>query len=371
MPRKQVYGKRSAHVYSNFAGFTSPVKPRKQPEAIEVVEVAEELERLKIHDAQSQESGQNLLPVRNPLAVRNANAVCSHGKSSVLQTKTESAKEHVKKSQSANSALKTPDNSKRAQLQLRSPLPLQHEQHQVIPDANSSAEVESHPQTADRDGDRTLAQQQLPDAPSTSRNVLSCKENPLPDLSTLRITNTFTSHVSSLLSLSSSPLSSFASWSDQLSSHFSVTKIAEASFGEVYRLSLLKPHPTLGRADESVLKIIALKPPKATMRKLGKAARKRIEMMSNPKDVASEVGLMQRMTTIPGYTMFRDCCVLQGRPGDSFVAAWRDWNDTQKNKGKEPSVFPDPGKKASYSNDGLSLRCKVSTLYTGDFPLHI
>ena len=33
MARKNVYGKRTANVYSSFAGFTSPVKPRKAPEA--------------------------------------------------------------------------------------------------------------------------------------------------------------------------------------------------------------------------------------------------------------------------------------------------------------------------------------------------
>lgn len=173
------------------------------------------------------------------------------------------------------------------------------------------------------------------------------------DITKPRISNVFTKHAASLLSLSSQDLTSFSTWSDQLSSHFAVTKIAEASFGEVYRLSLLKAHSALGKTDESVLKIIALKPPTSTKRKMSKAAKKRTEMMSDPEDVAAEVRLMQRMTCTPGFTNFREICVLQGRPGDAFAAAWSSWNDFQETKGKEVSVFSDPSKKASYSEDQL------------------
>jgi len=53
---------------------------------------------------------------------------------------------------------------------------------------------------------------------------------------------------------------SFSSWSQTLEPYFSISKIAEASYGEVYRLSLSTPHATFTSTDESVLKILALKP---------------------------------------------------------------------------------------------------------------
>jgi len=138
--------------------------------------------------------------------------------------------------------------------------------------------------------------------------------------------------------------------------HFTVAKIAEASFGEVYRLSLIDPIDNFSRSDESVLKIIALKAPACTIpndKKKRAAALKKAEAMSNPDDVANEVKLLQRMSSIPGFTNFRDVRVLQGRPAPAFAQAFKEYNAGQKAKKKDLSHFPDPAKKASYSDDQL------------------
>src|SRR5690606_4863134 len=109
---------------------------------------------------------------------------------------------------------------------------------------------------------------------------------------------------------------------------------AEASYGEVYRLSLKSSLPGFSASDESVLKILPLKPPP---HELGVS---NIDMMSEVENVASEVRLLQRMTDIPGFTNFRDVRVLQGRPPAAIAKAWKSFNKSQPKDKK--SFFPDP-----------------------------
>ncbi|PPJ50374.1 hypothetical protein CBER1_05897 [Cercospora berteroae] len=163
-------------------------------------------------------------------------------------------------------------------------------------------------------------------------------------------------HCSELLDLSTHPLTDFSTWSEDISEHFSVTKIAEASFGEVYRLSLLEDISDFCSTDESVFKVIPLTPALDALpldKRKRNAALKRAEGMTSPHDVATEVKLLQRMSSIPGFTNFRDVRILQGRPPSAFVSAFKSWNATQISRKKELSHFPDPAKKTSYNADQL------------------
>ena len=341
MPRKAVYGKPS-HLYSSFSSFQSPVKQRKQETtSFEVIEVAEELSRLSVQTKFANNDVETS-PAREALCERIANTERpvklarqrTTSSESVTSTGSVSPRERETKH----------GKPKKTQSDKRPKRPVSQEPQPAALEMSTES-VTEEPQVAE------IASP----SPVTEPKPIESLELDLAalEITKPRISNVFTKHAASLLSLSSQDLTSFSAWSDQLSSHFAVTKIAEASFGEVYRLSLLKAHSALGKTDESVLKIIALKPPTSTKRKMSKAAKKRTEMMSDPEDVAAEVRLMQRMTCTPGFTNFREICVLQGRPGDAFAAAWSSWNDSQETKGKEVSVFPDPSKKASYSEDQL------------------
>ena len=163
-------------------------------------------------------------------------------------------------------------------------------------------------------------------------------------------------HCAEILQLSTHPLTDFATWSAEISEHFTVTKIAEASFGEVYRLSLLEDISDFCSTDESVFKVIPLTPALDALpldKRKRTAALKKGEGMTSPHDVATEVKLLQRMSTIPGFTNFRDIRILQGRPPIAFIEAFRTWNSSQKARKKELSHFPDPAKKSSYNDDQL------------------
>ncbi|KAI9800032.1 MAG: hypothetical protein M1833_003561 [Piccolia ochrophora] len=138
----------------------------------------------------------------------------------------------------------------------------------------------------------------------------------------------------------------FQAWANDFERDFKVEKIAEASFGEVYRLSL-KDHSSGAYSSglsESVLKLIPMKPPKGvTYNKL------RSGQMTPIEDVVTEVQTLMRMTEIPGFINFREVRVLYGRVPTQFVSAWKRYAQRQI----ERSYFPNPGRKTSYPDDQL------------------
>ncbi|KAL1585157.1 hypothetical protein WHR41_06501 [Cladosporium halotolerans] len=224
---------------------------------------------------------------------------------------------------------------------------------------NDSAKSTSHSEEAERY--ETKASSQTTDDLTSAFAALTTTGQTTADYTTLEAPDCYSMHCESLLELTAYPVSSFSDWADGLQEDFSLVKIAEASFGEVYRLSL-QPEAAadadlpLSRNDESVLKVIALTPPAETLPK-GKRDRERAlekaENMSKPADVASELKLLQRLSDIPGFTNFRDLRVLKGSPPPPFASAFKAFNAAQKAAKKELSIFPDPAKKASYSPDQL------------------
>ncbi|KAF1840084.1 uncharacterized protein K460DRAFT_202033 [Cucurbitaria berberidis CBS 394.84] len=177
----------------------------------------------------------------------------------------------------------------------------------------------------------------------------------------------YSAYASPLLALSDRrKVFSFKDWSAELEPHFEITKIAEASFSEVYRLSATSA--TNGIREESVLKVVPLKTPpdaplpsqlqtRAVRDREGQAAKEMAEReekdqwKSHVPDVLSEVKLLQNLNHIPGFTVFRDLTIVQGRPSSSFNSAWTSWNKSRP-RGKK-SEFPDPSKKASYDDTQL------------------
>jgi len=166
----------------------------------------------------------------------------------------------------------------------------------------------------------------------------------------------YTEHCSELLAASAHGIELFSSWAEQLSNHFSITKIAEASFSEVYRLHLKANLSDFSVHDESVFKVIPLRPPEITLptdKRKRQAAMKRQANMSHPSAVSNEVKLLHRMSNIPGFTNFRDVRVVQGRPPRMFVEAFKSFNTEQKARKKDVSLLPDPTKRTSYAEEQL------------------
>ena len=203
---------------------------------------------------------------------------------------------------------------------------------------------------------------------STSKSVFSQHQSrttilePTPELD-----QPSSIYVSPLLSLSDrKKVLKFEDWSAEMQPHFEITKIAEASFSEVYRLSSISQ--TTGIKEESVLKLVALKtPPDAplpcqTQTRASRNCATQIEKeeaereskdqwKSHVADVLSEIRLLQNLNYIPGFTVFRDLTVVQGQPSTAFSDAWKKWNKSRP-RGKK-SEFPDPSKKTSYDKKQL------------------
>lgn len=355
MPKKQaVYGKRPKPACNPTSIFASPDNTkRKVVETIKILSDNEVEERKsKALEVQSVES-----PVRNrrPLGEINGNAVL-HVEVSKERKSTKSKQSKTKRRARDEAAAEkkgvgSETLGKKVVAEAVHVVPQSTDLPHTAADC-ALVEVKAQPQIVVPVEEQIEATEAMAQEIEVLADTSS--ENPPID-------NPYTEHCASLLELTSYPVSSFSDWADGLREDFSLVKIAEASFGEVYRLSL---HPEaaedsslpLSKNDESVLKVIALTQPASTLPKSKRdreRALKKAENMSKPADVASELKLLQRLSDIPGFTNFRDLRVLRGRPPGPFAEAFQAFNAAQKAANKELSIFPDPAKKASYSKDQL------------------
>jgi serine/threonine-protein kinase haspin len=233
-------------------------------------------------------------------------------------------------------------------------------------DEATKAKTDEKPTSLAEPTPPTTPLRRKPKSKSKKRKPTQNAQLPTPQ-STPEPDDAYSTYVSPLVPLSyGQKIMTFDQWSSELDPHFEVTKIAEASFSEVYRLSATSP--ATGIKEESVLKLVALKTPpdaplpsqaheRAVRDREGQVEKELAEreekdqFKSHVADVLSEVKLLQSLNVIPGFTNFRDLMVLQGRPSSSFNNAWKSWNKARP-RGKK-SYFPDPSKKASYEDTQL------------------
>ncbi|KAK5685420.1 hypothetical protein LTS10_003498 [Elasticomyces elasticus] len=384
MPRATVYGKRSRAGYNNFAIFDSPQRPTTlKPTGAEEKETARLVAKITGLSLSEYADGVADGRRRSVLGERSANSVVTPVlPEKKVKRKAKKAAGVEVRAEAISEPLKGVSNAENLdRLDQEDSRDIAHvdEHTTLVPEARErsltfTTQDEIHPTCI---SDAVIAQlesvasgivealprEQERDAANADTAALDVEGDNVPtpadsvDIAEVpRGLNEYSQHCSELLQLSSHRLTPFSDWADLLSTHFSLTKIAEASFGEVYRLSLLEQLPGLSASDESVFKVIALQPPVSSLPKAKKqraAALKKTEAMSKPDDVANEVKLLQRMSSIPGFTNFRDVRIVQGRPPSLFVDAFRRYNVEQKTQKKEASHFPDPGKKTTYSDDQL------------------
>ncbi|KAF2184058.1 hypothetical protein K469DRAFT_709941 [Zopfia rhizophila CBS 207.26] len=347
MPPKQVYGKRTNRTAVNYSKFLSPDKEcllqgpkttptneatkkrqmRKQEAIVATEQVEQQLEALTIQDKPAAVEREMIHEVRDG---KKTTRKALRTKDTNMETKEYCRTEEAVEKQTSRRRAKSPQVVIRVKKENTN---IQHEEHTMVLPISTS--IASQPPDED----------------------------------------VYTRHITSLLSFCHRPqLTSFADWSSELDPHFDIIKIAEASYGEVYRLSL-KPSVTIpgfSRTDESVLKIIAIKSPldaptpipcsRESKRTRGKPVsnqnqkqlvdrQEKETWMSDVEGIKSEVQLLQHLTPIPGFTNFRDLLIIQGRPPPPFITAWKTFNKSRKRGQK--SVFPDPSKKASYDDTQL------------------
>lgn len=133
----------------------------------------------------------------------------------------------------------------------------------------------------------------------------------------------------------------FNSWANR-ASKFEVIKLAEGSYGEVYKLRLRKEackeisKSKLARLKEygdGVFKIVPLRPQRGP----------RSRMFTSVDEIVAEAKMLRYLDPIPGFARFRDIHVVRGRFPEAFQEAWNHYKDT-----KDDCLNPDPSSKSSY-----------------------
>lgn len=103
---------------------------------------------------------------------------------------------------------------------------------------------------------------------------------------------------------------SLESWTSILPVNSTLTKIAEASFAEVYRITTL--------SATSIVKIMPLKSPDDPASLIRTYA-------SSISDVIPELRIMNTLTEIPGFVTFKGARIVTGNQSPEFVKAWEVW----------------------------------------------
>lgn len=204
----------------------------------------------------------------------------------------------------------------------------------------------------------TVAKQ--PEEGSTSKTIESERKRvrklkkPAPRLSSGCIQDQKTNaYARPILDESMSPVASegvqkFGSWAARAGNMFEVVKIAEGSYGEVYKLRL-REEACRGEMSKSKL---------AKLRAYGDGVFKIVPLraQSGPgskkftsvDEIVAEVKLLKLLDPIPGFARFRDIHVVQGRFPESFQAAWNKYKQT-----KDDCLNPNPANKRAYPDSQL------------------
>ncbi|KAH0538291.1 hypothetical protein FGG08_005111 [Glutinoglossum americanum] len=158
--------------------------------------------------------------------------------------------------------------------------------------------------------------------------------------------NSYENQLAKLCSLSINPNGplEFQAWANIASQKLTVLKIAEASYGEVYRLQSKCEKEIEAEDRHSVVKVIAIQP-----FRMPKNSKLKKSQLSPISEIISEVGIMDRMADIPGFVVFKGLHVVRGKLAKQYADAWTTYHNIDPTR----SLFPNPNNKSTYSNDQL------------------
>ncbi|KAJ5772900.1 hypothetical protein N7457_007796 [Penicillium paradoxum] len=140
----------------------------------------------------------------------------------------------------------------------------------------------------------------------------------------------------------------FDSWAARSADMFDVAKLAEGSYGEVYKLHLREEacRPVVSKSKlarlksygDGVFKVVPLRA------KSGPGSKK----FTSIEEIVSEVKMLKYLDPIPGFARFREIHVVQGRFPESFQNAWDHYKKT-----KDDCMNPNPSNKRAYTDTQL------------------
>lgn len=151
-----------------------------------------------------------------------------------------------------------------------------------------------------------------------------------------------------LSSLAAQNIQKFSTWESRSATMFHVAKLAEGSYGEVYKLNLREENcrPPVSKSKlaklqaygDGVFKIVPLRA------QSGPGSKK----FTTIDEIVSEVKMLKYLDPIPGFARFREIHVVQGRFPESFQGAWDHYKKT-----KDDCMNPNPSSKKAYPDTQL------------------
>ncbi|KAJ5293160.1 uncharacterized protein N7443_009113 [Penicillium atrosanguineum] len=151
-----------------------------------------------------------------------------------------------------------------------------------------------------------------------------------------------------LSSLASQTIQKFSTWASRSVTMFHVAKLAEGSYGEVYKLHLREENsrPAVSKSrlaklqayGDGVFKVVPLRA------QTGPGSKK----FTTIDEIVSEVKMLKYLDPIPGFARFREIHVVQGRFPETFQSAWDHYKKT-----KDDCMNPNPSSKKAYPDTQL------------------
>lgn len=160
-------------------------------------------------------------------------------------------------------------------------------------------------------------------------------------------------YVRPILNEAHSPIASqniqrFDNWASRSAKMFHVAKLAEGSYGEVYKLHLREEaaRPVVSKSKlaklraygDGVFKVVPLRA------KSGPGSKK----FTSIEEIVSETRMLKYLDPIPGFARFREIHVVRGRFPEPFQKAWEYYKET-----KDDCLNPNPASKKSYPDSQL------------------
>lgn len=140
----------------------------------------------------------------------------------------------------------------------------------------------------------------------------------------------------------------FSSWAARGGNMLQVVKLAEGSYGEVYKMCLREEVckqemsksklAKLRAYGDGVFKVVPLRAVK------GLGSKK----FTSVDEIVSEVKMLKYLDPIPGFARFREIHVVQGRFPESFQEAWNYYK-----KAKDDCLNPNPASKRAYPDSQM------------------
>ncbi|KAL2799126.1 hypothetical protein BJX66DRAFT_322342 [Aspergillus keveii] len=162
-----------------------------------------------------------------------------------------------------------------------------------------------------------------------------------------------TSYVRSILNEAMSPVAAqgiqkFDAWAARAGEMLEVVKLAEGSYGEVYKLKLREnvcekdiSKSRLARLrayGDGVFKVVPLRA------QSGPGSKK----FTSIEEIVAEIKMLKYLDPIPGFARFREIHVVQGRFPRAFQEAWDQYKKT-----KDDCLNPNPSSKRAYPDSQI------------------